>query len=78
MKNSLFYARPDTCEEALRANKLSCFPVKGVQRMGEWLEQRKELGKKIRKVMRRNSYIEVPESVVTREQVNLCDLNDYP
>lgn len=78
MKNNLFYARPDTCREALRANKLSCFPVKGVQRMGAWLDQRKQCGEKIRTVMRRTAETEVPESVVTKEPVILCDLNDYP
>lgn len=78
MKNNSFYARPDTCREALRANKLALYPMKMGLDMVEWLEQRKECGEKIRNVMRQTVETEVPKSTVTKKRVNLCNLNDYP
>lgn len=78
MKNNSFYARPDTCAEALRANRLALYPMKMGLKMVEWLEQRKECGKKIRNIMRRTAEAEVPKSIITKKRVNLCDLNDYP
>lgn len=78
MKNSLFYARPDTCKKALRATRKSRFPVGGLLNLVEWLEQRKDCGEKIENIMRQPAEIEVPKSIITKEPVNLCDLNDYP
>lgn len=78
MKNNSFYARPDTCREALRANRLALYPTKKGLDMVEWLEQRKEHGEQIRNVMRRTEVTKTTKSIVTKERVNLCDLNDYP
>lgn len=78
MKNNLFYARPDTCRKALKANKQSRFPVKGLLSMGEWVEQRRDGREKIKNIMRQSTEAEVPKPIAIKKRVILCNLNDYP
>lgn len=78
MKNNSFYARPDTCKKALRANKQSRFPAKRGLIVDEWVEQRRDCGEKIENILRRTEVIKTAKSIVIKERVNLCDLNDYP
>lgn len=78
MKKDSFYARTDTCKKALRANKQSRFPVKRGLIAGEWVEQRRDCKEKIENIMRRTEVIKTAKSIVIKERVNLCDLNDYP
>lgn len=78
MKDSLFYARPDTCKKALRATRQSRFPLSEGLNVGEWLEQRKDSGEKIESIIRRTEETKDAKPILTKERVNLCDLNDYP
>lgn len=78
MKNDSFYARPDTCKKAVRANKQSRFPIKRGLKVDEWVEQRRDCREKIENIMRRTEVTKTTKSKVTKERVNLCDLNDYP
>jgi len=77
MKAPLFCARPDTCREAVSALKLSIFPLRGLQTMEEWNEQRTHCLQEVKNVLSLSRAKDI-KPIMSKKRINQYSVNDYP